>query len=77
MKSERGKKTRRSRKKEERKGGKKAKIPSWRTKGLRGNGFGFVALVDNHGFIGIVVYSGCRIHRRNFSNFSSVVCDVY
>lgn len=37
MKSERGKKTRRSRKKEERKGGKKAKIPSWRTKGLRGN----------------------------------------
>ena len=76
MKSERGKKTRRSRKKEERKGGKKRKF-------LRGERkvfvemIGFVALVDNHGFIGIVVYTGCRIHRRNFSNFSSVVCDVY
>lgn len=77
MKSERGKKRGgRERRKKER-GGKKAKIPSWRTKGLRGNGFGFVALVDNHGFIGIVdVESIVGIFLTFLQSFATCIDDV-
>lgn len=79
MKSERGKKTRRSRKKEERKGGEKKR------KFLRGERkvfvemIGFVALVDNHGFIGIVVYveSIVGIFLTFLQSFATCIDDVW
>lgn len=77
MKSEGGEKTRRSRNKREGKGGKKSENSFVKERKIFVEMVDFLALVHNHEFIRIVVYSEYRIHRQNFSNFSLIIFDVY
>lgn len=77
MKSEGGKKRGGRETREKERGKKKSENSFVKERKIFVEMVDFLALVHNHEFIRIVVYSEYRIHRQNFSNFSLIIFDVY